>query len=78
MIIFPYQLKKIGLLNGKYVSLAILAALAPTFFIVLLVFVSIAPNLVGAGQRVYTLAIMLWLILAALRLKAMNTKQLKC
>jgi hypothetical protein len=72
MVIFPYQLKRIGLLSGKFITLAILAPLAPVFFLVLLVMVSIAPNIVGIGQRVYALIIMLWLILAAFRLKTMK------
>ena len=75
MIIFPYQLKKIGLLKGIYFLLAVLAPLAPVFYLILLIIVDSAPEFIGIGQRVYALIIMLWLILAAFRLKS---REFKC
>ena len=77
MFIFPYQLKKTGFLNGVYAMLAILAPLAPVFFIILLVAGAKAPGFIGIGQRIYALIIMIWLILAALRLKSLDLNPVK-
>jgi len=72
MILFPIQLKKMGLLQGIYNGLAILALFAPIFYLILLVIVSREPGVVGIFQRVFVLVIMLWLILASIRLKTIN------
>lgn len=72
MVIFPLQLKKLGLLEKWFFGLAILGPLVPIFFVLLLTIAKIAPNLVGISQRLYALSIMLWLILAAFRLKTIN------
>lgn len=69
MIIFPFQLKKIGMLKGIYIHLILLALLAPISFIFLLIIVNSAPDFVGISQRIYAFIIMLWLIIAAFRLK---------
>ncbi len=69
MTIFPFQLMKIGMLKGIYFLLALLALLAPIAFIFLLITINSAPNFVGIGQRIYASIIMLWLIIAALRLQ---------
>ena len=69
MIIFPFQLKKIGMLKGIYILLVFLGLLAPIGFIFLLIIVNSAPDFVGISQRIYAFIIMLWLIIAAVRLK---------
>lgn len=69
MAIFPYQIKKLGMLKGFYVLLVLLAILAPVSFILLIAIVNIAPDFLGISQRIFALIVMLWLILAALRLK---------
>ena len=69
MIIFPFQLKKIGMLNGIYNLLVLLGLFAPVSFILLLIIVNSAPDFAGISQRIYALIIMLWLIMAAFRLK---------
>ena len=68
MIIFPFQLKKIGMLKGIYVLLVLLGLLAPIAFVFLLIIANSAPDFVGIGQRIYAFIIMIWLIIASLRL----------
>ena len=70
MIIFPYQLKKVGMLKGIYVLLILLMLLAPVSFLLLLIIANSAPSFIGISQRIFAFIIMLWLILAAYRLKA--------
>lgn len=70
MIIFPIQLKKIGILKGIYKGLAILAPFAPIFYLILLIIVSRMPSVVGIFQRIYAFVIISWLILASAKLKS--------
>ncbi|MCG8458788.1 MAG: DUF998 domain-containing protein [Holophagales bacterium] len=64
-VIHSQRLHSFGLLQGRYRALVWLAILAPILFIVVLVAAARESEMIGIIQRVYVLAVMLWLILAA-------------
>lgn len=70
MVLFPFQLNKTGMLRGIYYLLILLGMLAPVAFVFLLILADGDSDYVGIGQRTYVFIIMLWLIIASLRLKS--------
>ncbi len=77
MTIFSLNLKKVGVPQSIFMSLVMLAFLAPVAFAGLFIIVNNAPDLLGISQRIYVIIIMSWLILASFRLKVLAFKPIK-
>jgi hypothetical protein len=62
MLVLSIRLHVLGLLQGFYRMLLLLAILAPIVFLTMLIIVDRIPGLVGIAQRIYVAIILTWMI----------------
>ena len=65
MLVLSIRLNVLGLLQGFYRMLLLLAILAPIVFLTMLIIVDRIPSLVGIAQRIYAMSILTWMIVVS-------------